>query len=109
MRSAMAKKGSPRRSDGLRRSPPLEIPLMSDRHLVEIKHPLAGRLVRLLNQHDKIFSLTLCALAARSIGPSDRDTAIEVASRRITLIHSLCIPDNDQYTADGIRTNAPQR
>ena len=89
--------------------PVLDIPLMSDRHPVEIKHPLAGRLVRMLNQHDKIFSLPLCALAARGISPSDRDTAIEVASRRITLIHSLCIPDNDQYSADGVRTNTPQR
>lgn len=93
----------------LERRPSLEIPLVTDQHDIEIKHPLAGRLVRLLNQHDRIFTLSLFAMAADGISAADRSNAIEHASRRISLIHAICMPDNDQFAEDGSRLNAPVR
>ncbi|MFS8980214.1 hypothetical protein PO002_38150 [Cupriavidus necator] len=86
--------------------PTLELPLVTDRQDIEIRHPLAGRLVRLLNQHDRIFTLSLFAMAAGAISAADRGNAIEHASRRISLIHAICMPDNDQFASDGSRVSA---
>ncbi|TPQ30620.1 hypothetical protein [Cupriavidus pinatubonensis] len=89
--------------------PSLDIHLLTDKQSVELKHPLSGRLVRLLNQHDRIFSLSLCAMTAGGISPQDRDNATEHASRRISLIHAACMPDNDQFAPDGTRISAINR
>jgi len=93
----------------LEHRPSLDLPLITDRQDIEIKHPLAGRLVRLLNQHDRIFTSSLFAMAAGSISSTDRSNAIEHASRRLSLIHAICMPDNDQFAEDGSRLNAPGR
>ncbi len=70
---------------------------------VEVPNALAGRLLRLLNQYDKLSSATLFAHVGRSISGAERDTQLDIASRRINIIHTLCIPDNDRFADDGSR------
>ncbi|AEI83101.1 hypothetical protein CNE_BB2p03060 (plasmid) [Cupriavidus necator N-1] len=70
---------------------------------LEVPNALAGRLVRLLNQYDKLSSATLFAHIGRSISGAERDTQLDIASRRINIIHTLCIPDNDRFADDGSR------
>jgi len=93
----------------LDQKPALEIPILPDSLEVEVKHPLAGRLIRLLNLYDIVFSHSLFALGAKGISSSERENVIESSARRITLIHSLCIPDDDQFAVDGSRRSAAQR
>lgn len=70
---------------------------------LEVPNALAGRLVRLLYQYDKLSSATLFATVGRSISGTERDTQLDIAGRRINLIHALCIPDNDRFADDGSR------
>ncbi|GLC94748.1 hypothetical protein Tamer19_41560 [Cupriavidus sp. TA19] len=70
---------------------------------LEVPNALAGRLLRLLNQYDKLSAATLFAHIGRSISGTERDTQLDIASRRINIIHTLCIPDNDRYADDGSR------
>jgi hypothetical protein len=69
---------------------------------LEIKHPMSGRLVRLLTIYDQLFLKTLEALAARTVLPHDRKAALESAAARIKQIPFLCIPDNDRYAPEGV-------
>ena len=69
---------------------------------LEIKHPLSGRLVRLLTIYDQLFIKTMEALIARTVMPLDRKTALGSAEARIKQIPFLCIPDNDRYAPEGV-------
>jgi len=84
------------------------LPLHYDEYYLDITAPLAGRLVRLLNQHDRLFAKTLFCQSAGEISADARATTMEIAAKRVRLVHSLCIPDDDQFAADGTR-NADQR
>ncbi|WP_454056619.1 hypothetical protein [Cupriavidus sp. Marseille-Q8015] len=77
------------------------ISLRYDKRDVIVTHSLAGRLIRLLNQHDQLFANVLGAYLAGNIDAAQKDGAIEGASRHIRAIHRLCIPDNNRFTRDG--------
>jgi hypothetical protein len=68
---------------------------------LEIKHPLSGRLVRLLTIYDQLFLKTMEALVARTVMAHDRKAALDSAEARIRQIPFLCIPDNDRYASEG--------
>ncbi|CAB3807975.1 hypothetical protein LMG28614_06704 [Paraburkholderia ultramafica] len=69
---------------------------------LEIKHPLSGRLVRLLTIYDQLFLKTMEGLITRSVMPHDRKAALDSAEARIRQIPFLCIPDNDRYAPEGV-------
>ncbi|MFL9995311.1 DUF1845 domain-containing protein [Paraburkholderia sediminicola] len=69
-----------------------------------ITRPLAGSLVRCLTQYDRLWVRTLEAQLARKFATDDaREIALANAEKRIRHICHVCIPDNDQYAADGSR------
>jgi hypothetical protein len=68
---------------------------------LEIKHPLSGRLVKLVTVYDRLFIKTLEGLMAGSISSHERESAINTAESRIKKIAWLCIPDSDQYAPEG--------
>ncbi|KAF7962402.1 hypothetical protein AWV80_22175 [Cupriavidus sp. UYMU48A] len=84
----------------------LEFAIGYESVVLEVPNALAGRLLRLLNQYDKLSSATLFAQIGRSISGTERDTQLDIASRRINVIHALCIPDNDRFADDGSRIPA---
>jgi len=84
----------------------LEFAIGYESVVLEVPNPLAGRLLRLLNQYDKLSSATLFAQIGRSISGTERDTQLDIASRRINTIHALCIPDSDRFADDGSRLPA---
>ena len=69
---------------------------------LEIKHPMSGRLVRLLTIYDQLFLKTMEALVARTVMAHDRKAALDSAEARIKQIPFRCIPDNDRYAPDGV-------
>ncbi|WP_240805051.1 hypothetical protein [Cupriavidus oxalaticus] len=79
----------------------IEIPLFYEEKEVKVSHSFAGRLLRLLMQFDRIFLETLYSQECGSISADQRTTTIEIAAKRITAIHQLCIPDTDKFDADG--------
>lgn len=72
-----------------------------DHRQIVVTHSLSGRLIRLLNQHDRLFHRTLGAYFAQSISDAEKDDAIVGAAKHIRAIHHLCIPDNDRFAPDG--------
>ena len=69
-----------------------------------ITRPLAGSLVRCLTQYDRLWVRTLEVQFARKFETDDaREIALANAEKRIRHIRHVCIPDNDQYAADGTR------
>jgi hypothetical protein len=68
---------------------------------LEIRHPMSGRLVRLLTIYDQLFRKTMEALIGRSVMAQDRQAALDAAAARIREIRQVCIPDNDRYAPDG--------
>jgi hypothetical protein len=84
----------------------LEFAIGYETVVLEVPNALAGRLLRLLNQYDKLSSATLFAQIGRSISGTERDTQLDIASRRINVIHALCIPDNFRFADDGSRIPA---
>lgn len=79
----------------------VEIPLFYEEKEVKVSHSFAGRLLRLLMQFDRIFVETLYSQECGSISPDQRATTIQIAAKRITAIHQLCIPDTDKFDPDG--------
>lgn len=77
------------------------ISLRYDKREVVVTHSLAGRLIRLLNQHDQLFANVLGAYLAGNIDAAQKDDAMAGASRHIRAIHRLCIPDNNRFSRDG--------
>ncbi|MCK4120427.1 DUF1845 family protein [Ralstonia pseudosolanacearum] len=82
----------------------VQIPMETETVEVQITHPLSGRLVRLLNQYDKLFSIALFARVANAISPGDFERTMDAANSKIGAIHQVCIPDNDRFAADGEQT-----
>jgi hypothetical protein len=68
---------------------------------LEIKHPLSGRLVRVVTLYDRLFIRTLEGLMAQSVSSHERENALNSAESRIKKIAWLCIPDSDQFTPEG--------
>ncbi len=68
-----------------------------------VTHPLAGRLVRCLTQYDRLFIRSMEAVLSQKIQSADRENILANAEKRIKHIVQVCIPDNDQYKADGTR------
>jgi len=85
-------------SRSFRRRP---VSLRYDRREVIVTHSLAGRLIRLLNQHDQLFANVLGGYLAANIDAAQKDDAMIGASRHIRAIHRLCIPDNNRFSRDG--------
>ncbi|WP_354676792.1 hypothetical protein [Cupriavidus plantarum] len=85
-------------SRSFRRRP---LSLRYDKREVLVTHSLAGRLVRLLNQHDQLFANVLGAYLAANIDATQMEAAMGGASRHIRAIHRLCIPDNNRFSRDG--------
>lgn len=77
------------------------IPIETDTVEVQVTHPLSGRLIRLLNQHDRLFALAIFARVANSISALEFEGTMKVAGSKIASIHQSCIPDNDRFAADG--------
>jgi len=75
--------------------------LRYDKREVVVTNSLAGRLIRLLNQHDQLFANVLGAYMAGNIDAAQKDDALLGAGRHIRAIHRLCIPDNDRFSRDG--------
>ncbi|MEM5371874.1 DUF1845 domain-containing protein [Paraburkholderia azotifigens] len=69
---------------------------------LEIKHPMSGRLVRLLTIYDHLFLKTMEALVGRTLMMHERKAALDSAEARIKQIPFLCIPDNDRYAPEGV-------
>lgn len=84
----------------------LEFSIGYESVVLEVPNALAGRLLRLLGQYDKLASATLFAHVGRSISGTERDTQLDIAGRRLNTIHTLCIPDNDRFADDGSRLPA---
>nr|WP_315593801.1 hypothetical protein [uncultured Cupriavidus sp.] len=82
------------------------VSLRYDRRDVVVTHSLAGRLIRLLSQHDQLFANVLGAYMAGNIDDAQKDDALIGAARHINAIHRLCIPDNDRYSRDGKQVDA---
>lgn len=76
--------------------------------VLEIKHPLSGRLVRLVSLYDQLFIRTLEGLMAQSVASYERQGALDNAESRIKKIAYLCIPDLDRYTPEGILLSEEQ-
>jgi hypothetical protein len=76
--------------------------LEPERVTLEIKHPMSGRLVRLLTIYDQLFGKTMEALVARSVMAHERKAALDAAAARIKQIPILCMPDNDRYAPEGV-------
>lgn len=72
---------------------------------VPITHPLAGRLLRLVRHYDKLFAATLFCSAAHSVSGQEREQILITASKQISSIHLLCIPNNERYAKDGSRAD----
>ncbi|AQV99419.1 hypothetical protein BJN34_36715 (plasmid) [Cupriavidus necator] len=85
----------------IERQPRRHLSLRFDQRQLVVTHSLAGRLIRLLNQHDRLFHRALGAYMAQSITDTEKDEAIFGAARQIRAIHRLCIPDNDCFSPDG--------
>jgi hypothetical protein len=83
----------------LRHGRPNTVP--PEKIILEIKHPLSGRLVKLVSVYDRLFIKTLEGLMAGSISSNERANATNSAESRIKKIAWLCIPDSDQYTPEG--------
>ena len=81
--------------------------ISSESVTLEIKHPLSGRLVRLLTMYDALFVKTMEALFTRSVMPHQRKLALDSAEARIKQIPFLCIPDNDRYAPEGLLLPTP--
>jgi hypothetical protein len=80
-----------------------EFPLAHEEIELVVTHPLAGRLVRCLTQYDRLFIRSMEAVMSQKIQPTDRETILANAEKRIKHIVQVCIPDNDQYDFDGTR------
>jgi hypothetical protein len=78
------------------------VPAHPEKITLEIKHPLSGRLAKLVTVYDRLFLKTLEGLMAGSISSTERENALNTAESRIKKIAWLCIPDSDQFTAEGI-------
>ncbi|RWA55722.1 hypothetical protein AU476_06360 [Cupriavidus sp. UYMSc13B] len=85
----------------IERQPRRHVSVKFDQRQIVVTHSLAGRLIRLLNQHDRLLYRVLGAYMAQVISDAEKDDAILGAARHIRAIHRLCIPDNDHFTADG--------
>ena len=81
--------------------------ISSESVTLEIKHPLSGRLVRLLTMYDALFVKTMEALFARSCHAASTQAALDSAEARIKQIPFLCIPDNDRYAPEGLLLPTP--
>ncbi|SDD58792.1 hypothetical protein SAMN05216345_111161 [Cupriavidus sp. YR651] len=77
------------------------ISLRYDTREIVVTHSLAGRLIRLLNQHDQLFDNVLGAYLAHNVNDKQKDAALLGAARHISAIHRLCIPDNNRFSRDG--------
>ncbi|GMG94639.1 hypothetical protein Cmtc_58590 [Cupriavidus sp. TKC] len=85
----------------IEKKPRRHISLKFDQRQLVVTHPLAGRLIRLLNQHDRLVHRVLGAYVAQAINDGEKDNAINGAARHIRAIHRLCIPDNDRFAPNG--------
>ncbi|WP_320534289.1 DUF1845 domain-containing protein [Robbsia andropogonis] len=72
-----------------------------DRIELNIPHPLAGRLIRLLNEYDTIFERSASAVFSDMLDGESRNNILRNAERRIGKIHLVCQPDNDRFDFDG--------
>jgi len=68
---------------------------------VRIPHPMAGRLVRMLSEYDRIFEKSMAAMVAHHIDSDIREGILRNAERRVRQLQQLCIPDNDRFDVDG--------
>jgi len=68
---------------------------------VRVPHPMAGRLVRMLSEYDRIFEKSMAAMVAHHIESDTRESILRNAEKRVRHIQQLCIPDNDHFDADG--------
>ncbi|MGF6997446.1 hypothetical protein P3T25_005823 [Paraburkholderia sp. GAS32] len=78
---------------------PIELP--HDMIELTITRPLAGLLVRCLTQYDRVYVRATERLARGKITDEQRLGILNNAERKLRLIVQICMPDNDQYTADG--------
>lgn len=81
--------------------PSRTLPVSYETIQVTVTHPLAGRLIRLLSQFDRIFVKSMEAKAGLKISSGDCDNIMTNASKRVKNIARLCEPDNDRYHPDG--------
>lgn len=85
----------------------VEVPIAADRITLDVPSPQAGRLIRSLNQYDRLFVATLQALFARSITADKRHAVLSTASRRIKQVALTCIPDTERFAFDGTLEDVP--
>lgn len=81
----------------------VRIPMAYEKIGLTVSHPLAGRLLRLLSWYDTLFAETLFAQIAVTLSESQRATTLSAASRKLGRIHTVTIPNNDRFDADGQR------
>lgn len=84
------------------------LPLVAEKITVKIPIPNAARLVALINDYDTFFVNISAAAFAGSITSDVRDKSLANASRRVMALHTICVPDNDQYDLDGSLLNPPK-
>lgn len=84
------------------------LPLVAEKITVKIPIPNAARLVALINDYDTFFVNISAAAFAGSITSDVRDKSLANVSRRVMALHTICVPDNDQYDLDGSLLNPPK-
>jgi hypothetical protein len=77
------------------------MPVSAEKIELEIKHALSGRLVRLLEQYDRLFIGTMRCQMALTVTSRERQSILDAAEARINQIPFLCIPDANQFASDG--------
>lgn len=68
---------------------------------VEIPTALAGRLIRLLNEYDNVWRLSMGSVMSELLQPEARQTLLLNAEKRLAMIRQACIPDTDRFDRDG--------
>ncbi|MFP3709509.1 DUF1845 domain-containing protein [Paraburkholderia sp. SIMBA_009] len=70
---------------------------------LDVKRPLTGQLVRCLSQYERLFKRAIETRNEQKLGDERCSAMIANAEKKLKHIVQVCIPDNDQYDADGNR------
>lgn len=68
---------------------------------VDIPTALAGRLVRLLNEYDNVWCLSMGAVMSELLQPEARNSLLINARKRVEMVHQACIPDSAKFDHTG--------
>jgi hypothetical protein len=76
-------------------------PMSPEKIGVGIPIPIAGRLVGLIDDYDRLYIMLSYAVFAGSLSNDVRDKVLRNAYFQIMTIHDLCVPDTDRFDVGG--------